>query len=229
MVLTDPSMTEEVRGMHSLHLMRLLTVARPIPPPEEKVAIVTFTQRTGGFVDLTDRVAPPAPVKEKKPKKGKRHGREVKWTDEILSAGLMASDGTVKGTANYLGCVPAVVRNYCKRVGHKPLDGRGRGRKGVPAAGGSDVVWNSANRAKLHEIATRIPRPPLSEIAAVFGTTENAIQTPMSRSGITRAQGRNPTQLTSRDCLNCRTPFMSTHKGNRRCPKCIAEDREVAA
>jgi transposase len=220
-LLADTSISEEVRGQHAVNLLRILTVARPMPPPEKKVE---WTQRPGGFVDLTDRVAPPAPVKAKKPKKKGKWGKQRVFTDAMISEALVKSGGNVAAAAKLLGCSIHTIYVYIRKSGAKSVDPRR-----ANLANGIGVIWNAANRAKLHEMATRVPRPPLSEIAAALGTTELAIQTAMSRHGITKNNGRTPNTLTSRPCLNCHSPFMSTHKGNRRCPKCIAEDREVAA
>jgi hypothetical protein len=75
MVLADPALIEEVRGMHSLQLMRLLTVARPIPPPDAEIFLVS-----GAETDLEElpmaapRIEPIAVPQLKKIKPRKDYG-----------------------------------------------------------------------------------------------------------------------------------------------------------
>jgi hypothetical protein len=227
-LLADQTIDEQVRGLHALHLSKILTTARSHAPPDAKEGF-KFKPRP----DLMDRpvilvVQAKSPktkldkTKPVPPAKAKQWGRECIYTAAMIDEALDKSGGLVAPAALAHNCSPVVIYKHCKTVGRKPVDPRDRAR---PAG----IIWNAANRAKLLDIASGVPRPSVEEMGPEIGITAVAIQTGMSRAGITKINGRTPTQLTRRPCLNCRTPFLSTHKGNRRFPKCIAADSKIAA
>jgi hypothetical protein len=217
LVLADDIMTDEVKGIHALHLLRLLNTSAPAAPPT-----VVWSQREGSFIDLTERVEPPKAPKQKNT--GPRKGHPAKFTDAMVIDALDKCDGNVAKAAKSLGCSRVTIYHHRQRSGKSPkLSGR------ASYSRHTGVKWNGAARSKPVEIAGRNPRPPMAEIAASFGTTENAVQTAMSRFGITRINPAGRKSLTPRNCMSCNNPFMSEGIGSRRCPRCVAGDSEIAA
>jgi len=219
-LLADQTIDEQTRGIHALHLLQILTTVRSHAPPEAE----GFKLKP--LPDLMDQPLIPV-LQTKSPKKvvikaakpaktKKKWGRERSFPATMIDAALDRSGGAVGPAAAALKCSLHTIYKHCRDTGRKPVDPRDRAR---PAG----IIWNAANRTKLLEIASRVPRPSTAAIGREMGTSAVAIQTALSRSGITRI-GKTAAPLTRRPCLNCRTDFMSTHKGNRHCPRCVAEN-----
>jgi len=95
------------------------------------------------------------------------------------------------------------------------------------------IRWDDGNVANLRDMYLQVPKPSVAELAAAFGTTVSSIQTVLSRKGIVRAPAVSGTpwknEQRARDCLCCRRPFVSEGTHNRQCPRCYAENSEMAA
>jgi hypothetical protein len=95
------------------------------------------------------------------------------------------------------------------------------------------VRWDADNVAKLRDMYLKVPTPSKAEMAAAFNTTESSIQTVLSRKGLVRnaaitgAAWKN--EKLPLNCLCCRRPFVSEGIHNRQCPRCFAENSEMAA
>jgi transposase-like protein len=129
-------------------------------------------------------------------------------TDEEVIAAVHEHGGSTKTAARALGCHHHTLMRYRARLGiANPV--------GCPR-------WDAAAIEKLIAMVTATPRPSNEEIAKAFGVTVNAIQTAMSRYGITkRSSGNTLLDLSvfkQRRCLTCRNPFLSD--GAFRCRRC---------
>lgn len=80
------------------------------------------------------------------------------------------------------------------------------------------ILWDDENRAKLAALLAEVPPLSKEAIAAKMGITVSAVQTAMSRLGMSRPDGHADRKM--RTCLSCEKSFMSEWKGNRHCTQC---------
>jgi hypothetical protein len=209
------------RGVLSVQLLRLLVSvspatfpAAPAPKPQP---VVTVVEPEVALVPETPTVQAVVPAPEAKAQ-GKRGPQ---FTDEMI-AGAVSRTNTVDEAAELLGCSSNTVARYRKRngltanyvsIGPKP-DG---------------VRWDDEALKKLREMAIREPRPTNKALADAFGTTPSAIQTALSRHGITRQNGGPIASMRPRDCMTCQRPFLSEGNHNRMCPRCLTDDHAEVA
>lgn len=205
------------------------------------VPIVAFMKR-GGLAATLERQDNDAPAAEEPA--GARGGPKPRFSDEALLGAVERHGPNSTAIAHELGFSQGYVNVQRRRLGVPSPKSWTTAGKNVERAknkeGGVDGVghvrWTNAKREKLAEMAMRSPRPGNGEIAAAFGTTESAIQTALSRYGISKdAKGvafgelRDLSGMKRIACMTCQEPFVSEGKHNRRCNRCKGNDHQVAA
>jgi hypothetical protein len=245
-------MTEALRGMVALELLRLMVtsaqpracvdvtsarIVRPVPVAEAPrarpvAAPMTATEIADVEREEAEQIAQPLVAVAVA---GRRRGPARRFTDaELLVAVEMGL--TTAQIAAKLGAEVTSINLHRRRLGvPAPRTGwkaAAAARKAKSAAGcAPQVTWDAANVARLRDLVMQSPRPTNESMAASFGTTVNAIQTAMSRAGITMfdapRSGRQLADLsgfTKRNCMTCEQPFTSEGKHNRRCNSCKSND-----
>ncbi|QDM22736.1 hypothetical protein FIU28_17440 [Tardiphaga sp. vice154] len=233
---------EPERGVLAVQLLRLLVSVSPasfapapvpVVQPIAEVAPVpqeVVVQPVVEAPSIAAAVEQPAPSE----RKAQNGGRVVKFNDAMI-ADAVSKTSSVEAAAALLGCSDATIKKYRQRHGLSMV----RSSPPVPEpkieAGfvtfqpNSDGVrWNEENLTKLREMAMREPRPTIAALADAMGTTESAIQTALSRHGMSR-RNRAISSLKPRDCMTCTKPFMSEGNHNRMCARCLNTNESVAA
>jgi len=139
--------------------------------------------------------------------------------DQALILRTLAASGDYRVAAAELGINEHAVRYYAVRDGVL-----------VRQRAGNGVRWNADNLGRLQALLDRTPRPSYAAMAAIMGTSVAGIYTAMSRHGMTPRRAlvkSDDGPMVRRDgaamrrCLGgCDRQFMSTHIGNRMCPRC---------
>jgi hypothetical protein len=231
--LLAAEMAESARGAAAVDLLHLMIASGPRTPAPPIIDVTPAPAASLAAPPAAEEiVAASAPA----PKKTGRGAR--KFTDAELIAAVYEL-GDTAAIAERFGCTVDLIQIHRRRLCIAGKRGRVAAPKiectpVAPPEGG--VSWTPENIGRLRAMATQSPRPPTEEIAAVFGTSKNAIQSAMSRFDITKRQGgstgyelKDLSAFKERKCMSCARPFLSEGIHNRRCTTCKSNDHRVAA
>jgi hypothetical protein len=200
----------------------------------DEIAIIRRLYPTGGSAAvtavLTDRS--PLSIRVAATRRGIR-GPNPRYRGPIATALPGASDIIAReyprlglvATAAMIGASERDVESVARRLRLRLLPSAPR-KPSVPL-----VRWDSATISRVIEMRSRDPRPSDDEIATALGCTLSALQTALSRHGITRQRSVDLTPVRApkmRPCICCRNNFNSTGVANRMCPRCRSAAREAA-
>lgn len=145
-------------------------------------------------------------------------------TDEQIAEALAKHGNRRRHAAGELHCSESRVAAYCIRNDipapvrrHKSVDSY------LPK-----ITWDTGNLTRLRAAYMRNPRPSVAEMASEFGTTPAAIQTILSRAGLTRVPAMKAERMV-RKCLCCPNLILSEGSGHRQCHACFEENSRIAA
>ncbi|MEH2474590.1 transposase-like protein [Nitrobacteraceae bacterium AZCC 2161] len=168
------------------------------------------------------------------PPAGKSAQRRRYSEEEIVAA--INDGGTVDQVAERLGCGRDVITKFNKRTGrHHPRQPANKALLSsdqLPAVwiDANGCAWDAAARERLIELSKSAPRPSVEALAFALGRTPSAVQTALSRFGVTRAGKLAIHRLKNLPCITCKRAFLSEGHGNRMCDRCrAAGDNAVAA
>jgi hypothetical protein len=161
-----------------------------------------------------------------------RNKRKLFSDGEIVAA--LELGGTIDDVAERIGCSRQVV------VGFNKKHGRSHPRADRPVVSNpvqlpavwvdaNGGAWDAAARERLIELSKVEPRPSNEAIAFALGHTPAAVQTALSRFGVTRAGKLAISRLKDRPCITCRRAFLSEGPGNRMCTRCRARGDDAVA
>lgn len=200
----------------------------------DEIAIISRLYPTGGSAAVCAVLADRSPlsIRVAATKRGIR-GPNPRYRGPIATVLPGASDIIAReyprlglvATAALLGASERDVEIVARRLRLRLLPSAPR-KPSVPL-----VKWDALTIARVIEMRSRDPRPSDDEIAAALGCTLSALQTALSRRGITRQHSVDLTPvraLKMRPCICCRRNFNSTGAGNRMCPRCRSGAREAA-